>query len=321
MKYTLLLTLILLISCSPTSKKDVQGDALLAYSNKESNFVAYANLEALKGAKLLNKEKEELLNHKHADEEWNEFVEMTGLDPKEDIHEVLVSGHFNDETDKSFVFAVKGKFDEAKLVEYVNKKSKEGDTPVEVTKEAYNGVTIYTVDSNDGKHDRGSIAFINNDVVLFSVEDNLKSAIDKKSSLQDNSDMMAKISKVNTNHMYSVANVSDYKRDEIANNPMLQQAELIKHVSMGLSLDEKLTLKIVGECLNSEDAVNIQQAVEGLIAIARMGVAGQRELIDFMNEIDVTNDKNEVFINVEVTQERIDQLKAAKEKFKNLQKI
>jgi hypothetical protein len=92
---------------------------------------------------------------------------------------------------------------------------------------------------------------------------------------------------------------------------------MINSIAFGFSADKSLVFSLVGECLEAVDAQNLRDAVQGLVAMARIGVSGERDLIDFMNEVEVTNEDKKIMIHLEVSKERLEKLKSYKHTLKN----
>jgi hypothetical protein len=125
------------------------------------------------------------------------------------------------------------------------------------------------------------------------------------------------------NDVYTVMNTENVVEQMNANipAPIKHNVELIKSVAFGFSADKSLVFSLVGECLEAVDAQNLRDAVQGLVAMARLGVSGERDLIDFMNEVEVTNEDKKIMINLEVSQERLNKLKSYKDKMKHRGKM
>lgn len=322
-----LLILLSFVSCEKSSraKGATQGEDLLAYSPKNSNVLFYANVKNLKTSEILKGDIDKYQSeaHKKFDKEFNEFVEITGFDPSKDVDEVMISG--NGETKEHFVFTAKGNFPSSKLVAFIESKKK--DDEVTISKTEYNGQTLYEfkgIKTHKMKHNdkdvshktkTGFVAFINDKVMVAGEEMAVKTALDGKSSVKENSDFMAKVKNVADNDVYSVVDVDQFK-EKFSKVPaqFKHNVDMIKHVSFGLSAGNDISFSLVGECLTAVDAENLKDAVKGIIALARMGVSAERDLIDFMNEVDVKNEKTRITVSMDISKERLEKLKNYKDK-------
>lgn len=322
-----LLILLSFVSCEKSSraKGSSQGIDLLAYSPKNSNVLFYANVKNLKTSEILKGdiEKYQSKEHKKFDKEFNEFVEITGFDPSKDVDELMVSG--NGEAHKDFVFSAKGNFPSSKLVAFIESKKKDDD--VTISKSDYNGQILYEFKGikthkmkhhdKETSHEKKTVfvAFVDDKVMVAGEEQVVKTALDGKSSVKENSDFMAKVNNVAYNDVYSVVDVDQFK-EKFSKVPaqFKHNVDMIKHVSFGMSAGNDVSFSLVGECLTAVDAENLKDAVKGIIALARMGVSAERDLIDFMNEVEVKNDDTKITVSMDISKERLEKLKAYKDK-------
>jgi len=298
------------------ASKETINKELLSFAPEETNVLFYANIAKLTSAPILAHQLDELQTefNKKAHKEFNTFIEITGFDPRKDVNEFLFAGNYENKAE-SFVFIAKGTFPEEKLVAFVKSENAKHQDKGEISQETYKGKTLYTFKHHKANKEKsGSVVFLDDKTMIAGETPVVKHALAQRKSLVDNAAFMKKLTRIASNDMYTFVDGESFKNKMDVKEPFKSKIEQVKNVYFGVNANETLSLSFVGECLNTVDAQNIRDAVQGIIAMARIGVSGDRDLIDFMNEVSVNHTDKEVKVNVEITKERLNKLKSYQNK-------
>src|SRR5438034_6209119 len=103
---------------------------------------------------------------------FDQFVALTGFDPRRDVHEVLMASP-GDPQRKTGLLLVRGNFDVARVLPLIQAAGK--------STESYHGVTIL-LDSKPGAAVAHGTAFLDNTLVAAGDLDSVRGAIDRRSA-------------------------------------------------------------------------------------------------------------------------------------------
>src|SRR5262249_9634118 len=124
------------------------------------------------------------------DSSFREFVAVTGFDPLQDIHEVLMASPA-DAQKKSGLLLVRGRFDGERIVTLFKAEGK--------TAEMYRGVSILSSGHN-GHGIAHALAFLDGSTVAAGDAESVRSAIDRRSSFSGIEPALAdKITRISAN--------------------------------------------------------------------------------------------------------------------------
>jgi len=315
-----LLLLAILIQSNACSNANPPGEAPKAIKSNylsllpaETNILIYANFEELKKSPLGNDVKNEFKKKlkEEEDEDYQEFVQKTGLNLEEDIREIWVGGLATEE-DKHFGgILVKGDFNEKRITDYMKKKH-EGN----FIEKTYNGSKIYITEDDDD----ANITFLNNSLAVIGKEPWLQAVIDQSGnsneSVLNNTVMSKHLNEIEfKNHFWGILNLEELSDDwakNIKKNSKFNGTESIKNmksVYFYTNFDTKTDVFIKGNFSTKEEAELIAEMLNGFKAMAKLMVSDDKEAIDLLNDIRIRTKGSVIEITTKVDKNFFDKFK------------
>ncbi len=325
-----LLAVVFLVACGQSGKSSlstaVQDDLAKLPKNVQSVF--YADVQALKNSELGKEIHQEMdstmARHHHRDEGYKEFMEATGLDLEKDVHSVLVGlqAHVDNSEqmkhmDGEAFAVVKGNFDEAKIISYVQEKEKEeGRTGLVIVE--YNGKKIYS-----GPRAKHSAYFADASTVIVGSEEWVKQVIDSKlgaDNLTANADLMKLIGQLpHKNQLWAVGmpgDVMDRVASELSKHEGFKAAHTLRSLKSGMmsaQVNSTADLWASATCTTEEDSRLMSEALKGALAMAKLAVSDDRELVDMLNRFEIEAKGTEVHVSGKIDKVFLEKLKARHE--------
>ncbi|MEJ2543737.1 MAG: hypothetical protein P8Y99_06685 [Calditrichaceae bacterium] len=280
-------------------------ESQLALLPSDANALGYMNVQKVHESDFVNA----FLDSSHVspftEKEYQEFVDITGLDVRKDITEVYFAVRLGDDHhEKNGLAVINGNFNPEKIIPYIKKETESH----KLIKDSYGDFTIYKLTENDTI----TFSFVSNATLLVGSENNITAWIDKSTGQSDKT----------SNELITQANEIKYKDTAwFTMDASLITAELkkkdikkfkslesLKSINLSLDLTEKF--KFFGESSFSSDeqAELFYDAIKGFIAAGKLSTSDDREIVDILNSITVNNEGEEVTINIEFTKEEIEAL-------------
>ncbi|MEJ2054166.1 MAG: hypothetical protein P8X42_09625, partial [Calditrichaceae bacterium] len=97
------------------------------------------------------------------------------------------------------------------------------------------------------------------------------------------------------------------------NNKKLKSLESIERFSISADLNENLRIYCESVFISNEKAKLFYDAAKGVIAAGKLSVTDDREIIDILNAIDVSQDGDIVTIDMKLNKQEIEKLKNKKD--------
>jgi hypothetical protein len=82
----------------------------------------------------------------------------------------------------------------------------------------------------------------------------------------------------------------------------------IKNGSISMDFSEQLSFYGQGECLDTEKATLLSDAIKGLLASAKLAVSDERDVVDIINKVNVQTKKEKVTVQFKMNAEEIEKL-------------
>lgn len=315
----LLLTLaaVALVGCARRGKTTLpsalQDD--LAKLPQEVQSVFYADVQSLQNSKLgkeFRKEFDsEMQKHRHH-EDYKEFIEATGFDLQKDLHSALVgmqvtrdangdsAGHMH-----GAVFAIlKGAFDESKIVSHIQAKQQEKGKE-EMVVATYNGKTIYT-----GPRGRYAAYFAEANTLVVGTQDWVKMIIDNKlegKNLLANGALMNLIHQLpHKDQLWAVGipgELMERITSELSKHEDFKGGHALRSLQSGMlsaRVNAAANLWASASCSNEEDSRLMSDALKGVLAMAKLAVSDDRELVDMLNRFEIKAKGTEVHMAAKI---------------------
>lgn len=157
----------LFLALAATCLSAVAADpALLRMLPQDSMFIAGVNAEQIKTSRFGQFVLDQL---KSEEQSMNNFISMTGFDPRRDLQELIVASSDARSHGKMLVVA-RGRFDASKIASFAASHG--------VKSQSYAGVEIMT--HSQGKSKDGWLAVLDNSTALAGDEELVKAAIDRR---------------------------------------------------------------------------------------------------------------------------------------------
>lgn len=332
MKVKSLLSMVLAISfvclgcAEEPSEKTTVTTALnkpLSYIPKQTNIIFHANLRDLKDTPLGQEFRNKLKSEMEDDEDYEEFVRETGLDPEKDIDElwVFISADARDhDYDKGGVL-IRGKFDQERIIDYLKK-----EKPEEFSQDKYRGYRIYLINHRD----KDVFTFLNSDLVVLGEFDWVKEIIDQaedqKASVLNNSRMRALMRKVPAGSqiwgILDIGNMAERWAEEIRRRSSgfkgTKSLENMESILVAAKVHEKADVLIDGEFSSAEEASLVTDMLNGFKAMAKLAVADDKEAIDMIEGIKIKQQGNSLRITTRFGKNFIEKIEEKKAQFQGL---
>ena len=242
---------------------------LIELAPPESNMIAYADLEALRGSPLVQ-QLAALAQPTQVDRDYANFVSETGFDYQQDLDRVLVASSSHSASAKTLVFA-EGRFDQQKIEQYALRSGKieeEGGHRVYVVPSAASGKVV-------------RFAFLAPGRIALSDGEDLSAAISANSSASLDPVMRERLLRVADAPIFATLQASEFARAVGRNGS--QQAgvfaalDSLRWVNLAAKPSgDDVILSAEGECDSAEQAQKIANGLELMRGLFRGALANPK---------------------------------------------
>lgn len=249
------------------------------------------------------------INEKDNVIKYHNFISETGLDPQKDIYWIAIAlAGLPEKNDQERAAVISMTYDRKRLLA----KIKQEQTGMgEIT---YNGITIHTGMKGSGDT-LFSGAFLDETRAVFGDEAMVRSVIDvfqkREDNVLKNKTLSALIKEANQNAMvWSAITISpDDMKDAAARNPMMINFEGITAMTLFFDYYNK-TLDMEIRLLGGDQDKNRQRAdiLTGLKALGASAAAGNPDIGEFLNRIDILAGPDFITIRAGVPEDLIQRL-------------
>ena len=305
----LILALSSLLACS-SSDKAAKAEATSAKNIMEllpvdAQGIIFIDVHKAMSIEVVGKAIRDDKNYK----KYLEFVEKTGIDPKEDLNFITAAMLLKDEGEEG-VGIVNMKYDPQALLSVIKEKAQEDDQ--EFLEEEYNGINIH-YGKEEGKE--GGFAFLNKSNIAVGTLTGVKAVIDvfkgNKDNVYKNEELSALLKKVNKKTLvWGVVLVPPQAASEAAGNPMLPDMTSIKSVSINFDYKNKnILLEIKGASADAEKNQKITTQLNGFKSLGAMAAAEKPEIGELLNAIEISSTAEFITISATLPEELLTKLK------------
>jgi hypothetical protein len=208
---------------------------------------------------------------------------------------------------------IKGDFDENKIVAFVQEKErKEGRTDLKVTD--YSGKKIYS-----GPRGKQSAYFANANTVIVGSEEWLKNVIDNKldgNNLSSNTDLMKLIGQLpHKDQLWAVGmpgNLMDRMASELSKHENFKAGHTLRSLKSGMvsaQVNAAAEVWASATCTTEEDCRLMSEALKGALAMAKLAVSDDRELVDMLNGFEIEAKGTELHVTGKIDKVFLEKLK------------
>jgi hypothetical protein len=261
-------------------------EATLKLLPPETEAVAFFDVASLRHAPLVQ---EALKTYAPAiDGDLGEFITATGFDPRRDLDKVTVAKI----GPQQMLAIAHARFDKFKIEQFIKDKSRG-----RVSSQAHLGRTIYT--------DRDKAFSLIDDVIIAGNVQAVKKAIDQMSlpgSMPLRSDLMEQIRTIEAgNQVWAVGDfsVQDLPRGVRGSAPAQEILKSMRSGTYQMRVDQDLHAKGVAHFEDAEAAKNLSEMARGFIAIAKLQVAKDKDLLHLLDGIQIQNSGPSIVVNID----------------------
>jgi hypothetical protein len=302
---------ILVASCvkerlEPLSKEMTKQIALLP---QDADVIGYVNYQQIRESSFFNMLLDSAKKHPfhiHNDE-YQEFIEATGFDFKNDIHELYIAAKLDGQKDskKGLIIAV-GNYDSKKIMDYISQK----DDKNKLTKEKFLDLELYRIKNEDKV-----FCFADEKTLVGGKEEFVKSWLEnsRKSSMESVIDpaLLSRIKRLK--YKEDVWFTMDLKHllENIEENKAAKKFKGIKNlqtVNFSFKAADDLNFFSESEFSDPEKADLFKDVVKGFISAVKFSLSDDRETVDILSKVDVETKTNTLLINFQMTKTDIEKL-------------
>ena len=321
-----LVVMLLVPACKKKAPGQLGSEAILAMVPEGPVMLVSFNLQQLTSLdffdKIIKEEWQKNVKAGEAFKDYGDFMAQTGIDLQKDMYAAVIAiyGGFESQ-DPDMVGIVNMKYDPAKLLAVFK------DKKVITAEEAYGGLTLYTLKSEDeAKKKDTRLAFLNKASIVLGSPLQVKRTIDLgrqggKSVLQTPA-LMKYVDKLDKKSMFwlAVGNIPDKMKNAPAGGMMpvdLSKAEAFTAFADYKNKTLSGELRLISH--NEQGNKQIADMLNGLKALGAMGSSKEPELGQLLNAIQLTSAADHVKLTFSIPEELMNKLGAkAKEKAKTM---
>lgn len=308
---TVFLLTILVVSCvkerlEPLPEEMTKQIALLP---QDADVIGYVNYQQIRESSFFNMLLDSAKKHPfhiHNDE-YQEFIEATGFDFKNDIHELYIAAKVDGQKDskKGLIIAI-GNYDSKKIMDYISQK----DDKNKLAKEKFLDFELYRIKNEDK-----FFCFADEKTFVGGKEEFVKSWLEnsRKSSMESVIDpaLLSRIKKLK--YKKDVWFTMDLKHllENIEENKAARKFKGIKNlqtVNFSFKAANDLNFFSESEFSDPEKADLFKDAVKGFISAIKFSLSDDREAVDILSKVDVETKTNTLLINFQMTKADIEKL-------------
>ena len=290
------------------------ADDMLSLIPADAKGVFFVNFNKAMTTEIASKTIKEDKNY----QKYQEFIEMTGIDPQKDVYFVAVAITGTMEKEKAKGGAIVNlKYDKDNLLSLI--KAKAAEEGQEFQEEEYSGVMIYAWKKEE--EEKQYFSFMDESNIIAGNEVVVKSIIDvmqeKKENVFKNEVLSALIEKTNKDAMLwgAILIPPEAMSKAASQNPMLSSLEGINAVSMYFDYKNKNIIAEI-KVISSDETKNQQVAdlLNGLKAMGGMAATEKPEIGELINKIEITSTADHVKIYASIPEDLINKLKEMEKK-------
>lgn len=281
-----------------------------------ATVVAYANVQGVMQSEFRQR-LTTLMDHKA--EARHKFQEETGIDVEHDIDAVIAAALPRADGAKSHDFgfvALRGRFDTSKIEALVSSKGGRLDEYKGARLLVHPGQTdpagAAGAEGAEAPHRHPVIALVNANLVMVGTESAVKAAIDRNlgegtASITSDGDFVRMLENVDQNStVWAIGRPGMLNaHGEIPSQVMAQIPEVRWFAASGhLNGGLRATLRAEGK--DAEAGRNMREVVQGVLALARLQMANQPELVPLLQSVQVEGTGSGVALHMTLPAEMLD---------------
>ncbi len=290
------LTAVLPACGSTPSAQTVDTDSTsLALFPVDSNGILFLDVDGLREMEFFREFLVGVGSDSDMPEELRDFVNETGLDPIDDVQQ-LIAGRVGED---QFLVAVRFLGDLQGAEEFFEQ--------LGTVSESHEGRSIYRPEPEE---DWG-ITFVNNLAILGS-SGAVRSALDRMAggpSVLDNTETMAEIQALGDgNQVWGFGSIADLIPEGAPPPVAMDLVAALERVTFRMRLEAGVTARMTGTFTTADTATRAGDLLRGFLALGMMGSADRPDVVELLSGVQVRNAEAAVEIDFSVPQELLDRL-------------
>jgi hypothetical protein len=297
----------LLISCGQGAKSGAAaGEALIRLMPKGTMGVLAIDVQRALGTEAATK----MLQEPQAKAKYDEFVQMSGIDPMKDIAYIGLGLNGGGEKVEDGGAIISLKYDQAKLRALMKEKAPE------VVEENYNGVPYFSnLDGTEPDKQKTKAAFLDAGHIVIGSEKGVKGIIDvqqkRADSIVKDPALAAALKKVDKSAIAwgAFAVPQELLQKGIESMPQLKVLEGVTALTM--SFDYRLATfvaDIKAHGGTKEQNENLASTLNGLKGLGAMFAAQEPVAAEALNGVEISSGADYTRISISLSQETLDKL-------------
>ncbi|MFC2169797.1 hypothetical protein ACFLRM_04450 [Acidobacteriota bacterium] len=313
----LLFALFSFISCGKKTPSPKAGTAsaedILSMIPQDAKGVFFVDIHKAMSTEIASKAIEEDKNY----QKYQEFIEKTGIDPKEDIY-FLAAAATKDigSENKTGVAIINLKYNADKLISLIKEEIKKEQG--ELIEKDYNGFTVYSTEKEDKK---GAFVFVDASNIVAGIESDVLSVLDvlekKKENMFKNEALSGLVAQTNKEAIFWGAMIipSETMAKATSENPMLRSLESLKSASLFFDYqNNSIIAEIKALSDNEEKNKQVADLLNGIKAMGAMASAEKPEIGELMDRVEISYAADHVKISANIPEELVNKLKEMQQK-------
>jgi len=318
--FILLLTLLnvmFLMNCTQPDSQPLSQNAEyeLALLPAQSSGLGFLNIQVIRESPFFNMVEDNLEENPFYSEDYQEFMDATGLDIRKDITEIYFCLIPGESKDKPEMFAlIKGNYDPQKMTEYILQKSDDD----EVVPVPHGEHTLYQLDDENI-----AFCFADNTRLILGSADQLRSWLDKSGKRKESKisqELQRRIKDVRYKGEAWVSMDAQgfiesmmQEMDRHAEEGRFDALRSLQYLNASAKFDEKLSFHGMSQFSDKEKAKLFHDALKGFIATAKLSMSQDRKAVDVLNKIHTDLKGDKIIIDLKMSKEDVERLSKKKE--------
>jgi hypothetical protein len=294
------------LSCGKKTTAPIAGKAkptdMLNLLPVDSQGVFFADIHTMMSIETISKS----LEDQEKSKKYFEFIEKTGVNPKEDIFFVAASITAKDpESIQKIAAVINLKYNKDTLLEYIKAKSEEDEQ--QITEVDHNGVTIYTMEE-DGE--QTGFAFLDSSNIVAGNLGGIQSVLDVINDQQDNifknEELAVLLKETNKDTIFwgTFLVPQEAVEEAASQNPMLQNLKSVSAVIMNFDYkNQSILIDVNIKSSDPEKNEQLANALNGIKSFASMSAQEKPELGELMNKIQITSEEEGIKVAADIPEE------------------
>jgi len=311
------------LGCSDNKIKPLSAEMADQIKRLPANSAGlfYINLNTIRESPFYTILTESFVEDPTQHPEYQEFVQATGFDIKNDMDQIY--GAYipskEDKKEKGLIIGT-GRFNREKIDAFISMNDKDN----KISRDIYGNYTLYQIDTGSGSGSASIyFCFVNDETVIGGDAGLVKSWLDNLDSEKDqlNNNLLKRIEPIRykngawfTMDAQSLMKRIADKMDKKADLQQLNGIEAIKNVNFSINTNEYMMIHGESVFTDNEKAQLFHDAFKGILATIKLSLGSDRGSIDIINKLKIDTKQNKMVFECQINEEDIKKLISKQQK-------